>query len=716
MPAEIEELEQKTGQTQKQVLTVTEQKASLAKATRSLEIANLELKRAQKAYDKTAEKLQEDATASYLNTSKEIEDLQKHASDNAARILKLLGKTQTETLNAQAKSILSFFEKSYNPTVLQKMQDDILKRFEERRLGIFKRGTGGFVDRALTRHEDRSQYVKDMKATGQYQGSSTAELKARYDASMALQRKLDAETKKLLGLQNRVGEKAASQSKLFQNVADLTERLREIDSRFVSDSEKQEAETGKLEAPTPINVKDFAPDVAARVEKAQARVDKLNGKNKETPKATENTGPKPKFIEKNKKTPKATENTGPKPEWIHEKAPSKILPATEKNGVMENYLSGILAAATSIDTRLKNHWVTTDVKKQDATAEGLMGTFGGGAVKGIASALTGGVVNFLKGLVGGGTGLASVFGRVAGVAAAGAQLYSSYKNFDKDTKDSEGKRLSLFQHKKGESILDSRAGYYGRNALAGGEIGLQVGSMFGPVGSAIGAGVGALGGLAFTFFQDYHKEIMEKLNSWKTSIGGFFTNVGSGIKNLSASVVDHVTKWKTNAETIYKNSTEELQGLFAKLPDSVKNIGVTLFNLLTGFPKMFWKGMKDAAGAVGGFVESIWKKIESVGETKSPIPKVAGKPFEIKAPIPNPIALKTQIPEIGIQKKKTAPNITHNPVKERQENTTNVNTVVAPSNTTINNSKTSVIGHYALRNDDHSINKLLTSRDVAFSI
>lgn len=700
MATEPQELEQQTDQAKKQVVTITEQKASLAKATRSLEIANLELKRAQKVYDKTAEKLQDAATASFLDTSKEIEELQEHASDNAARILRLLGRTQTETLNAQAKSILSFFEKSYNPTVLQKMHDDILKRFEERRMGIFKRGTGGFIDRAITRHENRSQYVKDMKATGQYQESSTAELKARYDASMALQRKLDVQTKKLVGLQNRVGAKAASESKLFQNVADLTERLREIDSRFVSDDEKREAETGKLEAPSPINVKSLAPDIASRVEKAQARLDKLNAKNKETP-----------------ATP---ENTGPKPEWIHEKTPSKIIAATEKNVVMEKYMGGILAAATSIDTRLKNHWMETDVKKkEEVPAAGLLGAFGGGAVKGIGGILKGVAFNFLKGLVGGGHGLGSVLGRTAGIVAAGAQLFSSYKNFDKDTKDAKGNRLGFFQHKKGESILDSRAGYYGRNALAGGEIGLQIGSMFGPVGTAIGAGVGALGGLAFTFFQDYHKEIMAKLNSWKTSIGGFFTNVGSGIKNLSASVVDHVTAWKTNAETVYNNATKELQGLFAKIPDSVKNIGKTLFDLITAFPKMFWKGMKDAAGAVGGFAESIWKKVESFGETKGPTPyapKVTGKPVEVKANPLNPVTHKTQVPEIGIQKKKTAPIITHNPVKVKEENATNVNTVVAPSNTTINQSKTSVIGKYALRNDDHSINKLLTSRDVAYSI
>ena len=679
-PQTAEEATSASTQVDKEAQSVATQTATLERKQRSLARAITELRRAQSAYDRTERSLQEDAQKSYDTLALGVTRLQRAGEENSARILRMLNRTTKDALVQQSSSIVSAFEKAYSPSVIQKLHDDMVKRFEERRLGIWQRGTGGFIDRALTRHENRNQYVHDMRATGQYADQSDSALRARYDASMKIQREIAVETKKLESLTERVGERAASRSHLYTRVADLTERLRAIDARFVSDSEKEAAMEATPEAPGAVDMNAAAPDVVARLDRARARMAKL-GPAEDNPPVEPLRGNKPSWVE----TGEASEVAG--------------FPVLEKT------LTGILAAVESIDRRLERRWRETDIKAVAAAgatgAEGaaLGGVLGAG-VKGVAGGLLGGVGNFLGGILGRGTGLASILGRVAGVGAAGYQLYDSYKNFDRDTKDAHGNRLGFFQHKPGTSILSSRAGYYGRNALAGGELGLQVGSMFGPEGAAIGAGVGALGGLAFTFWQDYQKEIVAKLQQWKKSINTFVDGVHNSIINVTHGVVVTLEGWKKKFESIYDTASKDVSAVATGITDRVKDLGKMLLGLITGIPKAIWNAVEHGAKAVGGWAEHAFDTLKRYVH--------AGTTSGSDHP---PISTTTALP------KELPPRVMHSPAGTQKETGPTVNqTVVAPTTTNIHQSRTAVVGKYATRNDDKSVNSILASRDLAFAI
>lgn len=674
-PQTAEEASATSDQLDKETQSVTAQTATLERKQRSLSRAITELRRAQNAYDRTERSLQEDAQKSYDKLAAEVTQLQRAGEENSARILRMLNRTAQDALVQQSSSIVSAFDKAYSPTVIQKLHDDIVKRFEERRLGIWQRGGGGFIDRALTRHENRNQYVRDMRATGQYSDQSNAALKERYDVSMKIQREIAIETKKLQSLTERVGERAASRTHLYARVADLTERLRAIDSRFVSDSEKASAMEATPEAPGPVDMNGLAPDVVARLDKARARMAKLSPEE-----------------------PSIEPVQGEKPSWMGNPETAEVAGFP----VLEKTLTGILAAVESIDRRLERHWRETDIKAQAGAVEApAMGGVLGAGLKGVAGGLLGSIGNFAGGLLGRGSGLASILGRVAGIAAAGYQLYDSYKNFDKDTKDAQGNRLGFFDHKKGSSILSSRAGYYGRNALAGGELGLQVGSMFGPEGAAIGAGVGALGGLAFTFWQDYHKEIVAKLQQWKKSISAFVDSVQDSIVNVAHSVTKTLEGWKNKFESIYTSASKDVDAVATGIADRVKNLGHMLLDMITSIPKAIWNAVSSRAKAVGGWAEHAFDSLRNYVHSET----------HGKGPAHPPISTTTALP------KELPPRVMNGANAGQKETGPTVNqTVVAPTTTNINNSRTAVVGKYATRNDDKSVNSILTSRDLAFAI
>jgi hypothetical protein len=115
---------------------------------------------------------------------------------------------------------------------------------------------------------------------------------------------------------------------------------------------------------------------------------------------------------------------------------------------------------------------------------------------------------------------AANLGRGLGVLGGAAGVIGGYSDLGGKTGQ------SFFGTGSGEGgITNSRASDYAQMGMGGATTGAEIGSMFGPVGTAVGGGIGALAGLAVAAYKDWPK-IKDGFTAMGSVLSDFFGHLG----------------------------------------------------------------------------------------------------------------------------------------------------------------------------------------------
>jgi hypothetical protein len=539
--------------------------------SKTLENANTELRRATASYNKQ-----------FNNYDKNIKSLQKNLIANAFNILKLSNVGQLDAMARHGADIASNYAAEHEKELSHKIESKLNAHFKTHRLGIFKK-SGGILDRALTRHENTKQFIKDSRMVGSDIDStgkkmSDSQLKKKYQESIKLQKQVYKSQQAYDRVVSRLGDDLSKLSPEFKQLNSAVVKLKETDFRFVTSDELAMAKNA-----TPHE--SLLEKEKNRVDTATSKIEKLTGAGIATVNPTVNP-----TLDKLKK-PTASDSVGKN----DVKKESVVDAINDSSKARDLLLSGILDSLEHVHGEKKS-----DAKKSDTKSK-LFGFGIAGAVGDVLKNSMGGLLNFAKGaLLGNGTGVAGVLGKAAGTAAAAYAMYDVYKNMHKDTTDANGKRMGFFQHKKGSSILRSRAGFYAESGLAGAKIGATIGSIIPGVGTAAGAGVGALIGVGTAFFIDYKKEIMAALNNFKAKLNSFIKIAFDSVK------------------TFFANPVGALESIGKVIAIKFKGVIDYIANAITGIPAAIMSGVLSIGNSFTGIAKSVWTRVESAFESKSP--------------------------------------------------------------------------------------------------